>query len=227
MKEILKRVVQFLLGSYGNATKNIYVPPPKPPIVLSVPTKKIPDLKFNFGSWGSKSWKGVVVHHSATPDGTTRDADGIIKYHTSYRIDYKIVTKDEFERRKAIGDGKVFELPWKACGYHFMCEYTGKELVLIPGRPLWMVGAHAGHPKSNEFNIDYIGFCVIGNFDEALPPKEKFLFAAAVCKSLMKTFSFTREKVLGHRETFDILGVPREKMCPGKLWNMDEFRELL
>jgi hypothetical protein len=228
MKEFISNIMKYVLGIYGNVTKNMYVPPAPPPVVTpAIAIKKPSKLQFDFDSLQSKAWEGIVLHHSATIDGVTRDTEGIIKFHTSYRIDYKVVTQEEFERRQAIGDGRVFEKPWKAVGYHFLIEYVGKELTLNYGRPLWMVGAHAGHPISNKYNQDYIGICVIGNFDETIPPKETINYTVAVCKSLMKTFGIKKENILGHRETFVKLGVPVQKQCPGKNWDMDEFRAYL
>ncbi len=55
------------------------------------------DIKIDTSK--SRLWKGIVWHHSASPDGVTRDWGAIVKYHTSYRVDFNIVSKEEFDRR--------------------------------------------------------------------------------------------------------------------------------
>lgn len=223
MRDIISNIVQKILGLFGRAP--VYIPPPLPPKVTAVTDfKKTHKLQFNFNDLKSKEWEGIVLHHSASVDGVTRDADGIAKFHMSYRIDYKTVTKEEFERRKAIGDGLKFEEPYRAVGYHFLIEYVNKDIVLNYGRPLWMPGAHAGHPTSNKYNLDYIGICVIGNFDEDMPSKEVINYTIAVCRALVKRFDMKKDNIIGHRETYTRLGVPVQKQCPGKNWDMDKFR---
>jgi hypothetical protein len=44
----------------------------------------------------------------------------------SYRADFEIVTKEEFERRLAAHEGKVFQKPWAAVGYHlYVTSFPG------------------------------------------------------------------------------------------------------
>lgn len=59
-----------------------------------------PKMDLNIPLVGARSWKGIVWHHSASPDRKTRDWDGIVKYHTSFRIDFDTVSAEEFERRR-------------------------------------------------------------------------------------------------------------------------------
>ena len=177
---------------------------------------------------GSRPWKGIVWHHSAGPDGKIRDWPGIVKYHTSYRIDFDIVTKEDYERREAAKDGKKFEEPWSAVGYHGGIELVGTDAVFMAGRPLSLKGAHAGVAgASNRFNDEYLGLCAMGNYDVVTPPGKIWGLALAVTREFMKTFEIINAHVIGHREVYDKLGVPRQKSCPGKHWNMDLFREQL
>lgn len=173
----------------------------------------------------SRPWKGIVWHHSASPDSPGRDWPGIVKYHTSYRIDFNIVTPEEFERRRAAGDGKVFQMPWLAVGYNGGTEWVGDEVVFNWGRPLNMVGAHSGVAGcSNIFNEEYLGFCSIGDFDAAPPRPEHWDFNLRLTRAFMGAFNIPASHVIGHREVFDRLGVPRQKSCPGSGWDMEQFR---
>ena len=174
---------------------------------------------------GSRPWKGIVWHHSASPDSPGRDWPGIVKYHTSYRIDFNIVTPEEFERRRAAGDGKVFQKPWAAVGYNGGTEWVGDEVVFNWGRPLNVVGAHSGVSGcSNIFNEEYLGFCSIGDFDAAPLRPEHWDFNLKLTRAFMDAFNIPASHVIGHREVFDQLGVPRQKSCPGSAWDMDQFR---
>lgn len=225
MLELIKMVIKHVLINIGLA-KDTYIPPSLPPKKYQ-PTDTLPRIPLVEDGYQPLQWKGIVVHHSASPDGMQKDAEGIVKYHTSYRIDYNIVSKEEFERRKKAKQGKVFQEPWKAVGYHYLVEYVGSEIILYPGRSLSVIGAHAGHKVSNRFNKEYIGVCVIGDYDKTMPSKEIIKFTQGVVRTLMDRFSFTKDKVIGHREVFDKLGVPREKSCPGNLFDMNKFREEL
>lgn len=182
-------------------------------------------MKLEIPMEGSRVWKGVVWHHSASPDGNTRDWDGIVKYHTSYRIDFDIVSQADFERRLQNHQGKVFQKPWKAVGYNGGTELIGGVPAFFWGRPLNIIGAHAGvEGVSNLFNTGYLGFCCIGNYDKESPIPDLWDFNLQLTRTLMDAFHITKENVIGHREVFDRLGVPRQKSCPGNCWNMDLFR---
>lgn len=184
-----------------------------------------PIMKLEIPMANARPWKGIVWHHSASPDGATRDWDSIVKYHTSYRIDFDIVTREEFERRVQAREGKYFQKPWQAVGYHGGTEIVGETPAFYWGRPLSIAGAHAGVEKiSNLYNTDYLGFCCIGNYDKESPSPELWDFNLQLTRALMAAFKITKDNVIGHREVFDRLGVPRQKSCPGKCWNMDVFR---
>lgn len=173
----------------------------------------------------SRPWKGIVWHHSASPDGVGRDWAGIVKYHTSYRVDFQIVSAVEFERRLQLGQGSSFQKPWKDVGYHGGTELVNGAAVFSWGRPLDQIGAHAGvKDASNRFNEEYLGLCAIGDFDQAPPSPTQWDFNLRLTRSFMEAFRIPASHVIGHREVFDRLGVPRQKTCPGKAWDMDTFR---
>jgi hypothetical protein len=189
------------------------VAPPKPRFHLEIPLD------------GSRAWKGIVWHHSASPDGKTRDWDGIVQYHASYRIDFNIVSKEEFDRRLANHEGKLFQKPWQAVGYHGGTELIGDTPAFFWGRTLGTVGAHAGvEGVSNLFNTDYLGLCCVGNYDLESPIPNLWDFNLELTRTLMEAFHISRENVIGHREVFDHLGVPRQKSCPGTKFDMNKFR---
>jgi N-acetylmuramoyl-L-alanine amidase len=67
--------------------------------------------------------KGIVVHHSASSDGTTLDMGTIRKIH-------------------------IQENGWEDIGYHFLIEKVGDSVVVVPGRSLMYTGAHC--PGAND-----------------------------------------------------------------------------
>lgn len=174
----------------------------------------------------SRDWKGIVIHHSASSDGQTRDWPGIVRYHTSYRIDFHIVEYAEFTRRKAANEGKYFEEPWRDVGYNGGVEIVQGVATYAPGRPLHMAGAHAYVAGgARNFNNDHIGLCAIGNFEATAPGAGIWKKMLEVCKEYMVAFNIAADDVIGHREVYDRLGVPRQKSCPGKYWSMTNFRD--
>ncbi len=92
----------------------------------------------------SRPWKGLVWHCSATPDQVSRDWPAIVRYHKSFRVDYTPCSEAEFNRRLKAREGKVFCRPWRDVAYHGGTELVNGEPVFHWGRPLTMIGAHAG-----------------------------------------------------------------------------------
>lgn len=225
---------------------------PRDPVIY-IPKK--PRLTLDIDTAKSRKWTGIVWHHSATKDDLVhKDVDGIIQYHKSFRIDFNSVAlpqkdeqqgieymkykngeyykKPEYDRYFAElkkkeanpADKRYFEPAWMDVGYHGLIESAEDKLVFRYGRPLSMIGAHAGYKV---FNEECIGLCAIGNFDKDQVPRAYWEFALMVTRTYMDKFSIPMANVLGHREVYDKMGVPRQKQCPGKYWNMDYFRGCL
>lgn len=187
-----------------------------------------PKLDLRIDLAGARRWTGIVWHHSATPDSPTLDWEGIRRYHTSYRVDFQVVTADEYQRRLAAKSGKSFQTPWRDIGYHGGTESVGDQVVFHWGRPLGQVGAHAGvHGASNRFNEEYLGLCAVGDFDKAPPRPEHWDFNLRLTRALMRAFHIPAGHVIGHREVFDKVGVPRQRSCPGARWDMTLFKSEL
>ena len=171
-----------------------------------------------------RHWRGVVWHHSLTNDTAREDWKAIRKYHTSYRVDNRIMSREDFYERKKSKRGKVFTMPWSDIGYHAGVERINGNLKWRLGRSWDNSGAHAGIPGNARFNRYYLGVCAVGNFDRVAPDKEFWEFALAVTRTIMDRFGMSRADVLGHRETYELAGVPKQKECPGRRWDMNKFR---
>lgn len=150
--------------------------------------------------------KKIVLHHSLTKDQLLPDWGNIRHYH-------------------------MVEKKWINIGYHFGIEKVyhkikhmdedciGQEYEIFLGRMLNKKGAHC---KSKGYNHFSLGICLIGNFDIVRPSNKQLFLAVRLVKSLLNTFSLTKEDVVGHREVAN-----DGRTCPGSKFNMDYFRSLL
>lgn len=250
IKKIVIGIMNFIKTLFVDKEYN--ADPPKPAPVIYIPKK--PRLTLSIDTSISRKWMGIVWHHSATRDDLVhKDVDAVITYHKSFRIDFNAVAEPQKEKLSGIEyvkykngewykkseydyyfaelkkketnqtDKRYFELAWIDCGYHGLIEAIDNQLIFRWGRPLSMIGAHTGY---KEFNENYIGFCAIGNYDKVPVPPDVWTFALMVTRTFMDTFLIPAVNVLGHREVYDKMGVPRQKMCPGKYWSVDKFREV-
>lgn len=178
--------------------------------------------KFNLKSNGFKpAW--IVIHHSFSKDSmTTRNWDSIRSYHMSYRYQGETITEAQWADHAAKGETSGLEKPWLDVGYNFGIENVNGKLMILDGRAIGEVGAHAVG-----FNAKSIGICMVGNYDNDPPSDDRLFALASLCRDLQREFSIPRNNVVGHRETFVMRGVPVEKSCPGEKFNMDDFRKRL
>ena len=143
----------------------------------------------------------IIVHHSLTPDGSSKNWDAIKRYH--------IETNG-----------------WSDIGYHYGVERVGNNYAVFLGRSETAQGAHC---KDGGMNTKSLGVCLVGNFDSAPPPREQWELALNLVKVLTEKHNIPRENVLGHREAQALAGVPPDgrKSCPGNAFDMDTFRNKL
>ena len=101
---------------------------------------------------------------------------------------------------------------WKDIGYHYGIELVNDHYEIMVGRMMDEVGAHTyGH------NSDSLGICFIGNFDIAPVPPAQWGLGVQLAGSLCNILHIPYGGITGHRDY-------ASKSCPGKLFNMDEFR---
>jgi hypothetical protein len=123
----------------------------------------------------ARSWKWIVIHHSATPAGSAR-------------------TFDRMHRDKG----------WDELGYHFVIgngtESSDGQIEVGTRWPKQKWGAHAKTPN-NEYNDYGIGVCLVGNFDIERPTPQQTRSLARLVAYLMKTYNVPASRVLGHADT--------------------------
>ena len=161
-------------------------------------------------------WSHVVVHHSLSADTELVNTVAIRKFHTSFRHYGDIITEEDYHEKKAEGVSGLSR-PWKDIGYHWLVErFPDGVPSVVQGRDMMMHGAHC---REQGMNRRGIGVCVIGNFDKAPPPEDIFEKAAFHVSWLCRMYRVPIENIKGHTE------YATYKSCPGKLFDMDYFRE--
>ncbi|MGL5616666.1 MAG: peptidoglycan recognition protein family protein [Sarcina sp.] len=118
----------------------------------------------------------------------------IIHHSASKNVTEEIIDKEHREKG------------WSGIGYHFLITKEGE---IVRGRPENAIGAHA-----YKNNINTIGICLEGNFEEELVTEVAY-------KSLLNTveyitLKYSIKEILGHEDTY-------ETLCPGKNLKIDQL----
>lgn len=145
----------------------------------------------------------IVIHHSATRDGRSFSWDAIRQYH-------------------------IKEKGWVDIGYHFGVEQIDDSYEIMIGR---MPDEEGAHTKELAMNSLGFGVCLVGDYDAEVPPDPALAKLRDVVRWLMRSYDIPARNVLGHREIGMRAGFDwtkgQYKSCPGKLFNMEQFRESL
>jgi hypothetical protein len=173
--------------------------PPRGSKAAGVPSGSVPVIPR--ASWGAMpahtanmdrnegGYKRITVHHSAelnppALDGSVAESAAAVR---------KI--------QKAHMEGK--ETGYGDIGYHFVIDPFGR---VFQGRDLAWRGAHA-HGNNN---IQNIGICLLGNFEEDERPTKSALEALRrMLDQLRKTYDIPRSAIVGHLDLW-------KTECPGR-----------
>jgi len=164
---------------------------------------------------GSRNWRYIIIHHSFSKDGVMRNFDQLKKYHMSYRVNFEIVTKEEYYDRKRKKDGYSFQKPYSDIGYHLGIEYIGNQLEIVAGRLLSKSGAHC-----IGMNSKAIGICMVGNFDRDIPSPAHYWLLASLIRHLQREFNIPLRNVVGHN-------MYSNKTCPGSNFNINHLKDVI
>ena len=155
----------------------------------------------------------IFIHHSLTDDSGTLSWGAIRRFHTSYVYKGNIIDKNR--ALHLIQEGEYVKKPWSDIGYHIGIERVYDDYEVLMGRMFNRGGAHAVG-----YNDKSIGICCVGNYDLMPPPEPLLERLTVVCKFLMPLYNIPIEKIKGHRDVAN-------KTCPGKLFDLDKFKERL
>jgi hypothetical protein len=141
----------------------------------------------------AKSWKSIVLHHSATETGS------IESIHAEH-----VLRKD--------ADGR----PWLGIGYHFVIG-NGRGMPDGETRSTFrwhdqIAGAHAGERNHNENGI---GICLVGDFNREPPTEAQQAALSELLKALQTQFGIADAGVMRHSAI-------KPTACPGKLFDNGE-----
>lgn len=107
-------------------------------------------------------------------------------------------------------------LGWQKIGYHYGIELVNNQYEILVGR---MEGTQGAHCKQENKNRESIGICCVGNFDEHVPDLAVWSKLLDLCANICLRYKIPAENVKGHREYAPY------KSCPGRAFNLDEFRQ--
>ena len=136
---------------------------------------KIPnaaEIKPIVALYPSHKWKYIVIHHSATDEGSS------LAFHRSH-----------------LAKG------WdKGVGYHFVIDNRsgGKKDGEIEATPRWIKQEDGAHCKASDMNDKAIGICLVGNFDVEQVSSKQMASLAYLVQSLQKYYHIPSKNIMAH-----------------------------
>jgi len=147
-----------------------------------------------------KSWKAIVIHHSATDTGN-------------------VASIDDYHRRN---NG------WDGIGYDFVIgNGSGCGNGEVDKTFRWTeqkTGAHCKTDSSNWANEKAIGICLIGNFNESRPTSSQMSSLTKLVRFLAERYDIPASRIYGHNTT---PGHSTKTDCPGKNFSMSYVKNHL
>ena len=124
--------------------------------------------------YNKRRWSYIVVHHSATHDGSA-------------------LTIDQLHYKRGFENG---------LGYHFLIDNgtRGKGMGQIEIGPRWIKQANGAHANAAGMNENGIGICLIGNFSEARVPELQLESLEFLIHVLRNHYGISLDRVIRHRD---------------------------
>ena len=119
----------------------------------------------------SQKWKYIIIHHSATDEGSSLYFD---KYHQSKG--------------------------WEGIGYHFVIDNGTKEKQdgQIEVSPRWLKQEDGSHCKAGDMNEKAIGICLVGNFNKERVSDKQMGSLVYLVNLLKRQYRIPVRNILGH-----------------------------
>lgn len=120
----------------------------------------------------ARSWKYIVIHHSATAFGSAS-------------------VFDAHHRARGMVNGLA---------YHFVINNgtNGTSDGQIESGARWVKQLHGGHCKQDDINNQGIGICLVGDFTEDQPTTEQLQALRLLIDGLQHQFGITDDNIVGH-----------------------------
>lgn len=121
----------------------------------------------------SRKWKYIVIHHSATDEGSSLYFD---KYHQ--------------------GRG------WEGIGYHFVIANGTKEKQdgQIEVSPRWLKQKDGSHCRASNMNETAIGICLVGNFNKEYVSSKQLDALVYLVNILREYYKIPLKRIIGHNQ---------------------------
>lgn len=174
-----------------------------PPTVVKSSRKKARKISDTPADWLvdpsiERKWKAIVVHHSATDNGSRAIFDNTHRHENGWDgVGYDFVIGNGTDS----GDGQV-------------------EVTFRWRRQL--TGAHCKTP-GNWANENAVGICLVGNFNEARPSAAQMRSALKLVCFLQERYGIGRDDVYGHNAAPGARGTE----CPGRNFPMSRFKSMI
>jgi len=119
----------------------------------------------------SKKWKYIIIHHSATDEGSSLSFD---KAHLMRG--------------------------WDGVGYHFVINNgsKGKDDGQIEVSPRWLKQENGSHCKAGSMNTKAIGICLVGDFSKEAPTSKQMDALVYLVNKLRKYYRIPMSRIMGH-----------------------------
>lgn len=172
-------------------------------LTIPVKTPDLPALSFTRKKELDRTavkagrWKYIVIHHTATAEGTFRGIDRVHReqQHMENGLAYHFL----------IGNGK------------------GMKDGEIQASRRWTGQLQGGHLKSEEQNQISLGICLVGNFETGEPPSRRQLEAlAGLINYLLKRCRLGRSAVRTHQQINTVFTI-----CPGRKFPLKQLMGMI
>ncbi len=158
----------------------------------NIPRDWLPPLRLE------KRWVAIVIHHSATRNGSTA-----------------IFDKQHRENNR-----------WEGVGYDFVIgngtnSGDGQTEVTFRWREQ-LTGAHCKTPN-NWANEKAVGICLVGNFSYTSPTTRQMGSVVKLVRFLQNRYRIPKSRIYGHKDTPGA----RITACPGRRFSMARLKSML
>jgi N-acetyl-anhydromuramyl-L-alanine amidase AmpD len=164
------------------ASEPVESEPEPQPVPNNVPPDWLPPSRVE------KRWTAIVIHHSATETGNAAIFD---RTHRE-------------------------EKHWDGVGYDFVIgNGTNSDDGQVEVTFRWrqqVAGAHCGGTEDNWANVDAVGICLVGNFNNTEPTDNQMQSLLKLVRFLRKRYGIRTASIYGHSSTPGA----RVTDCPGR-----------